>query len=41
MGGRLIMTGAEHISDIGISTYDVVSIPAAFGERHPEIVTAF
>ena len=40
-GGELIMTGAEHESDIGIFTYDIVSIPTSFGEEHPEVVTAF
>ncbi|MEM9561489.1 MAG: ABC transporter substrate-binding protein [Actinomycetota bacterium] len=41
LGGNVIMTGAEHESDIGIFTYDVVSIPASFGEEHPEVVTSF
>ncbi len=40
-GGSLIMTGAEHESDIGIFTYDIVSIPTSFGEEYPEVVTAF
>jgi taurine transport system substrate-binding protein len=40
-GGELIMTGAEHESDIGIFTYDIVSIPTAFGEAHPDVVTSF
>ncbi|MCP4227881.1 MAG: ABC transporter substrate-binding protein, partial [Actinomycetia bacterium] len=40
-GGNVIMTGAEHESEIGIFTYDIVSIPAKFGEEHPEVVTAF
>lgn len=40
-GGELIMTGAEHESDIGIFTYDVVSIPTSFGEEHGDAVTAF
>jgi taurine transport system substrate-binding protein len=40
-GGELIMTGAEHESDIGIFTYDIVSIPTSFGEEHPEVVTSF
>ena len=40
-GGNVIMTGAEHESDIGIFTYDIVSIPTEFGEAHPEIVSDF
>ncbi len=40
-GGELIMTGAEHESDIGIFTYDIVSIPTQFGEDHPEVVSNF
>lgn len=40
-GGELIMTGAEHESDIGIFTYDIVAIPAAFGEQYPQVVTDF
>ncbi len=40
-GGELIMTGAEHESDIGIFTYDIVSIPTSFGEEHPDVVTNF
>ncbi len=40
-GGELIMTGAEHESDIGIFTYDIVSIPTSFGEEHPGVVTSF
>ena len=40
-GNNLIMTGAEHESDIGIFTYDIVSIPTAFGEAHGDAVTAF
>jgi len=40
-GGELIMTGAEHESDIGIFTYDIVSIPTSFGEEHPDVVTSF
>ncbi len=40
-GGELIMTGAEHESEIGIFTYDIVSIPRSFGEQHPEVVTSF
>ncbi len=40
-GGELIMTGAEHESDIGIFTYDIVSIPTSFGEEHPGVVTDF
>ncbi len=40
-GGELIMTGAEHESEIGIFTYDIVSIPRSFGEEHPEVVTSF
>ncbi|MEM7142640.1 MAG: ABC transporter substrate-binding protein [Actinomycetota bacterium] len=40
-GGNLIMTGAEHESDIGIFTYDIVSIPTSFGEAHGDAVTAF
>ncbi len=40
-GGELIMTGAEQESEIGIATYDIVSIPTAFGEGHPEVVSNF
>ena len=40
-GGELIMTGAEQVSDIGINTYDIVSIPTSFGEENPEVVTSF
>jgi taurine transport system substrate-binding protein len=40
-GGELIMTGAEHESDIGIFTYDIVSIPTSFGEAHADVVTSF
>ena len=40
-GGELIMTGAEHESEIGIFTYDIVSIPTSFGEEHPDVVTSF
>ena len=40
-GGNLIMSGAEHESDIGIFTYDIVSIPTAFGEEHGDVVSAF
>ncbi|MGI9604881.1 MAG: ABC transporter substrate-binding protein [Acidimicrobiales bacterium] len=40
-GGNLIMTGAEHESDIGIFTYDIVSIPTSFGEDHADVVTDF
>ena len=40
-GNNLIMTGAEHESDIGIFTYDIVSIPTSFGEDHGDAVTAF
>ncbi|MEM9519335.1 MAG: ABC transporter substrate-binding protein [Actinomycetota bacterium] len=40
-GNNLIMTGAEHESDIGIFTYDIVSIPTSFGEEHGDAVTAF
>ena len=40
-GGKLIMTGAEHESDIGIFTYDIVSIPTSFGEEHSDAVVAF
>ena len=40
-GGNLIMTGAEHESDIGIFTYDIVAIPASFGEEFPQAVTNF
>ncbi|MDH4169598.1 MAG: ABC transporter substrate-binding protein [Acidimicrobiia bacterium] len=39
--GNLIMTGAEQESDIGIFTYDIVSIPTGFGEEHPDVVTSF
>ncbi len=40
-GGNVIMTGAEHESEIGIFTYDIVAIPTAFGEEHADVVTAF
>lgn len=40
-GGELIMTGAEHESDIGIFTYDIVSTPTSFGTEHADVVTAF
>ena len=40
-GGNLIMTGAEHESDVGIFTYDIVAVPASFGEQHPDTVTSF
>ncbi|KAG1648269.1 hypothetical protein GQR58_029978 [Nymphon striatum] len=40
-GGNLIMTGAEQASDIGIDTYDIVSIPTSFGEDHRDAVVAF
>ncbi|WP_395161417.1 ABC transporter substrate-binding protein [Ilumatobacter sp.] len=40
-GGELIMTGAEQVSDIGINTYDIVSIPASFGADHADAVVAF
>lgn len=40
-GGNLIMTGAEHESDIGIFTYDIVSIPSEFGVQYPKVVSSF
>ena len=40
-GGNVILTGAEAESDVGIFTYDIISIPTEFGEAHPEIVTDF
>jgi len=40
-GGNVIMSGAEHESDVGIFTYDIVSIPTAFGEMHGDVVSAF
>ena len=40
-GGELIMTGAEHESEIGIFSYDVVSIPTSFGEEYPKVVSSF
>ncbi len=40
-GGELIMTGAEQAADIGINTYDIVSIPTSFGEEHPQAVINF
>lgn len=40
-GGNLIMTGAEHESEIAVYTYDIVSIPTSFGEEHPDAVAAF
>ncbi len=39
-GGNVIMTGAEH-EGIGIFTYDIVSIPTAYGEEHADAVVAF
>jgi taurine transport system substrate-binding protein len=35
------MTGAEQVSDIGINTYDIVSIPSSFGADHADAVVAF
>ncbi|MEM7096462.1 MAG: ABC transporter substrate-binding protein [Actinomycetota bacterium] len=40
-GGNLIMSGAEHEADIGIFTYDIVSIPSQFGDDHPDVVADF
>ncbi len=40
-GGNLIMTGAEHESEIGLYTYDIVSIPTQYGVDHPDAVAAF
>ncbi len=40
-GGELIMTGAEHESDVGIFTYDIVSIPTSYGEEHADAVASF
>ncbi len=40
-GGNVIMTGAEQEKDVGISTYDIVAIPAGFGEMYPIVVTSF
>jgi len=40
-GGELIMTGAEQAADIGINTYDIVSIPTSFGEESPQAVINF
>lgn len=40
-GGQLIMTGAEHESDVGIFTYDIVAIPTSFGEQYPDVVADF
>lgn len=40
-GGELIMTGAEQVADIGIDTYDIVSIPTSFGEENPQAVINF
>lgn len=40
-GGNVILTGAEAESDVGIFTYDIISIPTEFGENHPEIVSDF
>ncbi len=39
--GELIMTGAEQVSELGIRTYDIVSIPTSFGEVHADAVAAF
>ena len=40
-GGNFIMTGAEQESEAGIFTFDINSIPASFGEAHPEVVSNF
>ncbi len=40
-GGNVIMSGAEHESDVGIFTYDIVSIPTSFGDQHGDVVSAF
>ncbi|MGI9603650.1 MAG: ABC transporter substrate-binding protein [Acidimicrobiales bacterium] len=40
-GGNVIMTGAEQEAEIGIFTYDIVSIPTGFGEEYPDVVTNF
>ncbi len=40
-GGELIMTGAEQEAELGISTYDVVSMRDSFGEEYPDTVVSF
>jgi taurine transport system substrate-binding protein len=40
-GGEPLFTGAEQQSDVGIFTYDIVSIPTSFGEENGDIVTSF
>jgi len=35
------MSGAEHEDDIGIFTYDIISIPNSFGESNPGVVSDF
>ena len=40
-GGNVIMSGAEHEDDIGIFTYDIISIPNSFGESNPDVVSNF
>lgn len=40
-GGNLIMTGAEQETDVGIRTFDIVSIPTQFGVDYPNVVTNF
>ena len=40
-GGSPIFTGAEQQSEVGIFTYDIVSIPTQFGEDHRDVVVDF
>jgi taurine transport system substrate-binding protein len=40
-GGNLIMTGAEQETEVGIRTFDIVSIPTQFGVDYPKVVTNF
>jgi len=39
--GAPILTGAEMETEVGVFTYDIVSIPTSFGREHPEAVTNF
>ena len=40
-GGSPIFTGIEQQEEVGIFTYDIVSIPTQFGEDHREVVVDF
>jgi len=39
--GEAIFTGQEQIDEVGITTYDIISIPNEFGENHRDIVVDF